>query len=149
MRNGRYDKLLDLRAQSVDEPDHVLIIAEHREAIILVRNRRRGRWELPGGLLEPGEDALTRACIEFFEETGQRPTNMRRCAMATIQDGLTRRATLGAVYVCTVLKLQPFRHNIETAGIRLWRGEDAEGIDRAAIDVIRRCRRYSMSSATA
>lgn len=35
-------------------------------------------WELPGGLLDPGENAATTAAREVEEETGWRPHSLRR-----------------------------------------------------------------------
>lgn len=42
---------------------------------LMVRNRKRGGWELPGGRAEPGETAAACASREFFEETGRRWRN--------------------------------------------------------------------------
>ncbi len=66
-----------LYGQSIAVPRAALVfrptvygIAIHDDRILLLPNRLNGRWELPGGGVEPGEllpDALHR---EFQEETG-------------------------------------------------------------------------------
>ena len=38
---------------------------------IMVRSRKRGGWEMPGGRMEEGEDPLSSAVREFLEETGR------------------------------------------------------------------------------
>lgn len=38
---------------------------------LMVRNRKRAGWELPGGRAEPGETAVACAEREFLEETGR------------------------------------------------------------------------------
>ncbi len=63
---------------SLDQGDYISVLAlnERREAI-LVRQYRpavdRVTLELPGGLLEDGEDPTACAARELFEETGHRP----------------------------------------------------------------------------
>jgi 8-oxo-dGTP pyrophosphatase MutT (NUDIX family) len=37
---------------------------------VMVRSRKRGGWEMPGGSIEDGEDPLEAARREFGEETG-------------------------------------------------------------------------------
>ena len=37
---------------------------------LMVRSRKRGGWEMPGGRIEPGEDPYKGALREFKEETG-------------------------------------------------------------------------------
>jgi 8-oxo-dGTP diphosphatase len=39
-------------------------------SFLMVRSRKRGGWEMPGGRLEPGEDPYIGALREFKEETG-------------------------------------------------------------------------------
>jgi 8-oxo-dGTP pyrophosphatase MutT (NUDIX family) len=58
---------------------HVVIIAlvDERERVLMLRRYRfipgRSAWELPGGMVEPGEDPAEAACREAEEETGWRP----------------------------------------------------------------------------
>lgn len=51
------------------------MIASQRGRILLVRRARdpwRGRWDVPGGYVEDGEDARAAGEREFQEETGRR-----------------------------------------------------------------------------
>ena len=47
-----------------------VIAARHEDSWIFCRHRERTTWELPGGHREPGEDILTTARRELYEETG-------------------------------------------------------------------------------
>ena len=58
-------------AAVVDDQDRVLMLWRHR----FVTNE--WGWELPGGLLDPGEDGATTAAREVEEETGWRPGPVR------------------------------------------------------------------------
>jgi len=49
-----------------------IIFNEHREKILLTRRADNGRWCLPGGRMEPGEDAAEACEREAWEETGLR-----------------------------------------------------------------------------
>ncbi len=46
--------------------------------IVMVRRRDNGRWSLPGGLIDWGEDVLTAAARELAEETGLSLLNVQR-----------------------------------------------------------------------
>lgn len=49
---------------------YVVITARYNNKWVFVRNSKRGAYEIPGGHIEPGEDALTAAKRELYEETG-------------------------------------------------------------------------------
>ncbi|MFD7729230.1 GntR family transcriptional regulator [Kitasatospora phosalacinea] len=55
----------------VDDQDRVLMLWRYR----FVPNK--WGWELPGGIVDAGEDALTAAAREVEEETGWRPTKLQ------------------------------------------------------------------------
>lgn len=65
----------------IDAPDWVNIIPVTEQGeVVLVRQFRFGTWsntlEIPGGMLDPGEDALTAATRELEEETGFKPSRV-------------------------------------------------------------------------
>lgn len=65
----------------IDAPDWVNVIPVTAAGeVVLVRQFRFGTWsntlELPGGMLDPGEDAATAAGRELEEETGFRPARL-------------------------------------------------------------------------
>ncbi|MDQ0112361.1 NUDIX hydrolase [Paenibacillus harenae] len=47
-----------------------VIIARFNNQFVIIKNRKRGGWEVPGGRREPGEYILDTARRELFEETG-------------------------------------------------------------------------------
>ncbi|WP_080636188.1 NUDIX hydrolase [Salinispora mooreana] len=56
------------------------VLDEHDRVLMLWRYRfvpQRWGWELPGGLVNEGEDAAKTAAREVEEETGWRPTELR------------------------------------------------------------------------
>lgn len=65
----------------IEAPDWVNVLAVTTDdQAVLVRQFRFGTWsntlEIPGGMLDPGEDALTAAGRELEEETGYRPARV-------------------------------------------------------------------------
>lgn len=48
----------------------VILIAQYNDQFIVIRNKKRGGWEIPGGNRELGETLLFAATRELYEETG-------------------------------------------------------------------------------
>lgn len=48
----------------------VVCVAKYNGKLIYCKHKNRDTWELPGGHIEPGEDWLTAAKREMYEETG-------------------------------------------------------------------------------
>src|SRR6476469_5123856 len=65
----------------LDVPDWCNIIPVRKDGrIVMVRQFRFGAWqpslEIPGGIVDPGEDPQTAAVRELAEETGYRPARV-------------------------------------------------------------------------
>jgi len=53
-----------------DKIKYVIILATYKARYIIIKNKKRGGWEIPGGNRETGESILAAASRELFEETG-------------------------------------------------------------------------------
>ncbi|MFD0674898.1 NUDIX domain-containing protein [Cohnella sp. GCM10027633] len=47
-----------------------ILIAKFKDKFIVIHNKKRGGWEIPGGNREAGEEIVYTASRELFEETG-------------------------------------------------------------------------------
>ena len=102
------------------------MIAKYRESFLLVYNRHRACWEIPGGLIDPGETAREAAIRELFEETGQRVSREQLLGRLEVS-GETE--TVGALYACAVAELRPFMPSEEIAELALWQGQQTVGVN--------------------
>ncbi|TDK24435.1 NUDIX domain-containing protein [Luteimonas aestuarii] len=140
--NERGEQLLAVemppRAGSHGTFDVVLVVAWHDDRLLLVHNRRRGVWELPGGFVDPGEDPETSARRELFEESGQSAEVLASTASFTLAraDGTLLR---GLVYATTLRQPAAFTANVEIDAIDFWPSdhlpEPLSAIDR---DIVQR-----------
>lgn len=139
--NERRERLLSVR--EIDEASAAtlpirfsLVLALSESGYLLVFNRRRRVWELPGGFVDPGETPRQCAARELLEESGQRVIDLRwRAALEFI--GSTGGTSFGALYYGQVLTATPFAANLEIDAIGFWPAaalpEDTSSIDRALV----------------
>jgi 8-oxo-dGTP diphosphatase len=97
--------------------------------ILMVRSRARGRWELPGGMIEHGERPRDAAMRELAEETGQQGTALRCVGVVTYQLGPERRLEHGAIFRVTIGAERPFTPNDEIEQICWWDQTSAIDVD--------------------
>ncbi|CAM3746805.1 NUDIX hydrolase [Nocardiopsis rhodophaea] len=80
--------LMDIEPPGVERFEHHVVRLHHvaiaavlddQDRVLMLRRYRfvpdKWGWELPGGILDPGEDPATAAAREVEEETGWRPTS--------------------------------------------------------------------------
>ena len=94
-----------------------IILARAPGGVVLVFNRWRQVWELPGGLIDPGESPAESAVRELREEAGCVAISPRWRGIIEVSDGRTH---LGAVYDCRVDDVPEAFESEETGGILLW-----------------------------
>ena len=69
-------KIFNLGYVSDKEYTRVVCVSEYHGKWVFARNKNRNGWEIPGGHIEKGEDWLTAAKREMFEETGATKINV-------------------------------------------------------------------------
>jgi 8-oxo-dGTP pyrophosphatase MutT (NUDIX family) len=99
-----------------------VVLARDEGGVVLVLSRYRKVWELPGGLIDPGETARDAAAREFQEETGGVAGPLEWLGMVEVNDGSTH---FGAVFRCTVERLPDRFENEETVALGRWAPESS------------------------
>ncbi len=94
-----------------------VVLARAPGGVVLVFNRYRRVWELPGGFIDPGETARQSAGRELFEEAGCTAPELDWLGVVEVDDG---RRHLGAVLGGIVDAVREDFVSNETGGICLW-----------------------------
>lgn len=105
-----------------DAPVAASLVALWREdRILLVFDRYRQSWELPGGGVEEGESLRQAAVRELREESGQEPDGaLRFTGFAKFVVAPDRRTEYLALFAGHCAEVRDFRANEEIAAIRWW-----------------------------
>jgi len=145
----RLVRLLDvLESQLTDLPSltHARVIARHEEKLLLVFDRHKQSWQLPGGAIEAGESARACAARELREESGhdRDPSRLRFISAFELLLQPTRfipnvHLQYGALFEATVQHIAAFIPNEEIAATLWWDGgalsHHLDAIDRKLIEL--------------
>jgi 8-oxo-dGTP diphosphatase len=105
-------------SNTLPAPRFAVMLARCDDGVVLVLSCYRKVWELPGGLIDPGESPRQAAERELVEEAGCEARNTSWLGLVEVNDGATH---FGAVYQCEVAEVPPQFENEETAAIGRWR----------------------------
>jgi ADP-ribose pyrophosphatase YjhB (NUDIX family) len=98
-----------------------LVALRHADRVLMVFDRYRQAWELPGGRIEEGESPRRAAGRELLEETGQEPAGpLRFVGYARFVLAPDQRAEYAALFGGRLTAVRDFRPNEEIAAIRWW-----------------------------
>jgi 8-oxo-dGTP diphosphatase len=101
-------------------PEFAIVVARARHGVVLVLNRVRQVWELPGGFIDAGESPRQAAVRELAEEAGCVARDTRWLGMVEVNDGGAR---FGALLYCEVDQAPDAFSSSETLAIDFWRDE--------------------------
>ncbi|MFF8103936.1 NUDIX domain-containing protein [Streptomyces sp. NPDC016640] len=110
-----------------DAPLEAALVAVRRaDRVLMVFDRRRRDWELPGGCVEEGESPREAAERELVEESGQRTDGpLRFIGYAGFVLAPDRRAEYAALFAGRTTTIRGFRPNDEIAALCWWNLRDA------------------------
>ncbi|MFE9662571.1 NUDIX domain-containing protein [Streptomyces sp. NPDC005955] len=105
-----------------DAPLPAALVALWRDGrVLMVFDRYRRSWELPGGCIEEGESPRQAAARELLEESGQVPDEpLRFAGYAGFVLAPDRRAEYLAVFTGHCSVARDFEANEETTAIAWW-----------------------------
>lgn len=113
---------IDERATTV-RLSFALVVARLGTQVLLVHNRVKGVWELPGGWIGAGESAAECAVRELWEESGQVAVDLCWCARldlvpasGTHEPGMFH----GALYCADLMRATTFTPSDEIDVIGFW-----------------------------
>lgn len=87
---------------------------------LMVHNRFRHAWELPGGAIDPGESPAQAAVRELAEESGQVAERIELAGVAVSWYAPAARLERLAIYRGTVGERMPFVANDEMVASQWW-----------------------------
>ena len=98
---------------------YVVVLSTCGGQILLSRHRARTTWETQGGHVEPGEDAMTAARRELYEESGAADYDIRPLCDYWAGDEHTGEGATGMVFHAEIHARGPLPQS-EMAEVRLF-----------------------------
>jgi 8-oxo-dGTP diphosphatase len=120
--NERGERLLAVRVGDVSTQDVrvSLVLARHEQGLVLVRNKHRSIWELPGGYIDQGERASDCALRELFEESGLMGSEIELLGVLEIE----RQTPHGDLLRCALYQCHaegaPSACGVEISAVAFW-----------------------------
>ncbi|MFL6118736.1 NUDIX hydrolase [Actinophytocola sp.] len=130
IRDRAGNALVDIRFVAEDELAQLveravvpasLVVVVHADVVLMVFDSRRKQWELPGGMLDPGETTRQAAVRELREETGIQGVDLTCVAVAEFDLSGPARRELLAVYRIDLQAVPLLVVNDEALDFRWWR----------------------------
>jgi 8-oxo-dGTP pyrophosphatase MutT (NUDIX family) len=146
MRLLGFERLPEETPPTGHELTYVLVALWQRDLVLMVRERVRDCWELPGGGIDPGETPRQAAVRELREESGQQLPAADLRFEGFARTALPNRQTrYGALYTAEAAEPQAvtFTANDEIAAVHWWNrteplpGGRLQTVDSYLIDLIR------------
>ncbi|WP_158888310.1 NUDIX domain-containing protein [Amycolatopsis anabasis] len=99
-----------------------LVALWHADRLLLVFNRQRRCWELPGGMIDPGETPRQAAIRELREESGLVAENLAFAGYARFALVAPPRTEYAALYTGRSAPRSGFTPNDEIGAVCWWDG---------------------------
>ena len=121
-----------------------LVLLWHHGRCLLVFDRWKQAWELPGGTREEGESPRAAALRELAEETGERPPSLDYLGVARFRLASDGREELGAIYQAHIDHPHQFAPTDEIEKITWWDpATTISNADAPDIAIIRRASQHT------
>jgi 8-oxo-dGTP diphosphatase len=96
-----------------------LVVVEYQNKVLLVFDRYKQKWEVPGGHIEMNESPRACAVRELMEESGQSVNDLDFIGVVKIRTPDCA-ITYAAVYSCHLTMVSPFQANNEIEKTNYW-----------------------------